>query len=228
MTSDLPQGKWLVDRARDYGLSAGDSRSVGGTRLMFLWTQAAGRISPDLAEAHFGRYNLLSLLGRSDEALEALDKYCSLAPADEIHRLVLLGNRFERLQTAEQRIEFCKSQIADPAFPAPVTSELHRWLAETLRGTGETALAQKHARHAVDLYRFNFAAWELLFDLQGALLAPTDRVKRQLASIAADPSRSEERWALAQLLDALSLHDRAEEWYGHAWDGLQVTAADEG
>lgn len=210
---DLPAGKWLMDRARHYSLSAGDAHSVGGARLMLVWARAASRISPDLAEAYFGHYNLLELLGRPDEARQALDTYCTLAEDDEVHRLILLGERFEQLQTAERRLEFCRRHLGQHTLPAPLASELNRWLAQTYRGTGETDLARKHARQAVDLYPFNFTAWELLFDLQDALPGPVEHAKRRLAAIAANPSLTGETWALARLLDSLSLHDRAAVWY---------------
>lgn len=216
-------GQWLVDRGRNYGLAVQSTLggpSVGDVRMTLVWMQAAARVSPELPEPHLRQYDLLTLLGRPEEAGEALARYCALAPEDETRRLIRLGGSFERLQTAEQRIKFCTEGLADSSLPAPITSELHRWLGDTYGGIGDPDLARRHLQNAVEAFAFNFSARDALLGLQAGGLTPARRVRRHLASIAAAPAAVEELWSLARELDSLSLHDRALRWYQQALEAV--------
>lgn len=216
-------GRWLVQRARGYGFTCGSSPSVGDVELMLVWMQAAARLSPNLPEACLGQHDLLLLLGRNDEAFEVLGRYCTLHPADQRMRLAFLTGSYERLQTADDRTEFCRAQLADNSLPPAIASELHRLLANTCRGVGDMDLARQHAQAACDAYPFNFEAQDLLAELSSEGTTPSQRIGRLLASISAAPARGEPMWTLAVALDSLSMHAQAGAWYLHARRAFERT-----
>ncbi|HUU84371.1 MAG TPA: HEAT repeat domain-containing protein [Phycisphaerae bacterium] len=188
--------------------------------MMLVWMRAAGRVAPNLAEAHLRQYELLTLLGRAEEAHDALGRYCHLTD-DEVRRLIWLGDGFEQLQSAEKRLEFCTARLADASLPGPIASELHRWLGETYAGMGEPEAANRQLQDAVDAFAFNFAAQDGLLQTQEGGPTAARRVRRHLVSIAAAPLGVGELWSLARLLDSVSLHDRAVWWYEQALAAIE-------
>ncbi|MCH7813489.1 MAG: hypothetical protein IID40_05655, partial [Planctomycetes bacterium] len=215
---DTVGAEWLVDRARDYGLATGGVPSVGDAGIMLVWMQAASRLAPDRADAYLGQHTLHILLGLAEEAGLALEQYSRLDPDDEVHALAALTRQYERARDADHRTAFCRTRLAETIWSPPIRSELHRWLAQTHRGVGETALARAHARRAVDTYAFNFSAWELLFRLDGNRPAPEDVIRRRLAVIGANPADAMELWNVAEALASLSMHEPAETYYALAID----------
>ena len=209
-------GEWLANRARTYGLGVGSTPSVGQVEVMLVWLEAATRVSPTLANAHLARHDLLTLLNRGDEALEALGQYCEFNPADEARRLARVAGQFENKQTAEDRIDYCTTQLAEGTCPASVASELHHLLAQTYGGMGDLDLARQHVREALEANAFNFAARGLLLNLMGDVPSPEAYAAHLLASISASPVQWETMRSLAHLLDTLSLHEQAGTWYGYA------------
>jgi len=210
--------RWLLDRARNYEFTITRAPSVGDARTMLVWMRAATRVAPDFPTAWAGQLRLLQLLNQPREQGEVLTRYCTLAPDDEPRQLVFLTHTFERLQSAEERINLCEQKLGEPGVPAAIASELHRWLAQTYRGVGEERRAEQHALRALEACSFNFSARELLLDLRGTQAMPAERVGFLLSAVTATGGQDgEQTWALARLLDALALHEQAEQWY-------QVTA----
>ena len=191
LTSPAPAtARWLVDRARDYELTIEASPSIGDVQTMLVWLRAATRVDPGSADAWIGQFNLRRLFGQHDEASDALERYTELVPQDEPQRLLWLGESFEQLQSAEQRVEFCKTHLADEPPPAAaVASELHRWLGETYSGIGEESPAREHLQRAVEVYPFNFRARDALLAINGGHATPLQQTETLLASIASTGGR---------------------------------------
>lgn len=216
-TPDPAAAKWLVDRARGYECGIGDNPSVGDARVLLVWMRAASRVAPSLPDAWIGQYNLYKLLGREDDAHEALAEYCKLVPDDEPRQLTYLSEAFSRLQSAEKRIAFCEDYLGQGGLTPAVASEFERWLAETYRGVGDLALAKKHAEAAIRVCPLNFGAHQMGIDLRLTSPTPGQQAALLLSSIAATGGRdADQLWALAGLLDSLSLHERAGQWYSAA------------
>ncbi|MFQ5490223.1 MAG: HEAT repeat domain-containing protein [Phycisphaerae bacterium] len=219
---DAVAGQWMLDYARHLGLQSDSPPSVGQVRTLLVWLQAATRLDPALADAYHAQRDLWLLLGQSDRAFDALRQYCQLHEADHAERLAYLTQAFDRLQTADKRVEFCRTHLESTGLPAPLRSELHRLMAETLAGIGDLDAAKAHARQSVEAYCFNFTARRLEAELESQAVASHQQVEFLLTSIAAAPQRPEPMWQLARLLDALSLHDRALPWYSRSADLLSA------
>ncbi len=213
-------GQWLVDRARTYGLSVGKTPSSGHVELMLVWLRAAARLSPDLADAYLGQHDLLVILGREDDAIVALEKYCACDPGDHIKALDLIARGFSRRQTIEDRIKFCETGLGGSAPPPSVASELHRLLARCFMAQGDLAAARLRAQASMEAYPFNFASRQMTLELFGDEATPEMQVSYLLASVSARPAQWSTMRSLAQLLDSLSLHEQAATWYFRAFEAL--------
>ncbi len=222
--ADAGAGQWLLDHARHLALETDSTPSVGQVRSMLVWLQAATRIDPTLGQAYRAQRDLLLLLGRGEQAFDALKQYCRHQTTDHAERLAYLTQAFDRLQTADQRADFCRSHLQEPDLPPPLASELHRLLAETLSGIGDLESAKSHARQAVEAYRFNFTARRLQAELDSRPPAPHQQVEFLLTSISATPHHPQPMWQLALFFDSLSLHDQAQPWYARAGDLLSANS----
>lgn len=213
----LPTGRWLVDRARTYALTRANATEEEAEYIL-VWMQAAARVSPELAEAHLWCFDLLHRLGRTAEAIEALDAYSRLVRDDVVARLHYIELAIEECQTVDARIAFCRAQLERKDNPPVAVSDLHRRLADLhdRMGDPQTALAQ--ARKAVEAYDRNLRARSLLLELEGREEEPVERVKLLLDAVAMNPASGGAVWELARYLDDLSLHDHAVRWYRYAID----------
>jgi len=216
-----PPGLWLVDRASTFALCGTRQPTPAEADYVLLWMRAAATVSPDLPDAWLWQFDLLSRLGRTPEALKAIDEYCRLVPDDVVARLDRIDLGFQACQTLDARADVCRERLDEPGNPPAVVSDLHRRLAELARRQGDDAGAREHAQASIEAFRYNLPARALLIELEEPADAPAAQVRLLLDSLAYNPARGEAIWNLARYLDDLSLHDRAVEWYRRLIDDIR-------
>lgn len=218
---------WLVDLGRDYPRTPQAGLSDADAEITLLLMQAASRVNPAMAGAYRWQFDMLTALGRNDAADEALERYVELNPADLAAHLRWIEMRVERLQTTEQRAEFCIAQLRRPNLNPVIASDLHQQLAEFHRNRGETDKAAAEARAAVGAYELNFAARQMLAELIAQNLPKSSReaanLSEELAELASRPGDHMQAWQIADRLALLNLPEPANRLYGHAISLLQIS-----
>ncbi|HVP10126.1 MAG TPA: tetratricopeptide repeat protein, partial [Phycisphaerae bacterium] len=159
---------------------------------------------------------LLFRMGRMDAAREALATYVKLTPDDEAARIRLLEVELDRRQTAEERCNYVKSELAGANLPRAYESELHRRMAEFFYERRETPDASREVEQALRLNSMNVPARRLAYQIFGETEPALQRVEMALQLIAINPSQANLVWDLGEFLDRLSLHRQAQEWYNRA------------
>jgi tetratricopeptide (TPR) repeat protein len=209
-------GKWLIDLGRHYGASrqAAPHRADGLHVLALM--RAAARVEPDSAEAYYWQYDLLSRLGRDEQALAALDNYVRLEPSDSVARLRWAELTVEQGQTVQDRVARCRKMLDRPGQDDLVRSDLHRLLADLSYRSGREDLALEHVQEALKLCPRNIAARNLAWQLDADSPDHAGQVSLLLELISAAPVQLDLIWQLGQLLDDLSLHAQAQKWYEYA------------
>lgn len=222
LAADAPPpeaGKWLTDLARDYALEAGTHRiDPADAASVLVLLASASRVDPALAEPHYWRYDLLTQLGRTADAAEALAAYAAREPDDLAARAQVVDTVLAGRQTSEGRQAFLEDALGRPGLPDEIASDLHRRLAELFAQRRQLDAANRHVERALELVPLNVAARRLQWELAADADAPAQRVRLALRLIEANPTQVNLVWELAGLLDDLSLHDAAIEWYRYAID----------
>ncbi len=212
----LSTGKWLNDLGRNYPLSRQAGATLIDAEIAYLFMDAATRVQPDLAEAHRWTYDLLSALGRWDEAHDAIGRYVRLQPGDMNGWLVWLEFEVEAYQLAEDRARFYREQLRRGEMPEPVRSVLHRQLAEYHLNRNETDAARTELRDALRTDPFNLPARQLLqsLDSEGANEA-IERLRRLLDILRTTPADEEAAMELGRILEQHGRPEQADRWYRH-------------
>ncbi|MHC4443210.1 MAG: HEAT repeat domain-containing protein [Planctomycetota bacterium] len=211
----LDTGKWLVDLGRDYPLSPQASLSNADAEITLLFMQAATRIDPQLAEAYLWQYDMLAALDRKSQAQNSLTEYLRREPENIAAQMDLLTLNIESLQTAEERVGFCRKQLQRQDLPKQVTSHLHLRLANYYHNLGELDKAKAQAAAAACDDHLNLMAQDLLDELSGKPTTPQQQVKNILALISASPSNIALAWQLADSLLIMGMPIQADKWYQH-------------
>lgn len=225
----LDTGPWLVDLGRDYPRSSSAGLSDADAEITLLLMEAAGRVAPDLAEAYRWQYDMLSALGRYDDARESLGKYVELAPGDAEAFLLWIDLETDRLQSAEERAGFYRTLLSRPTLPDQVASDLHRRVAEFHYNRGEREQATASAEAAVEAYPLNFAARELLDMLRpsppSAGQVELAELRETLLALSAAPGQARIAVRAGELLVRLNLLEPADRMYAHAAGLLRLVGA---
>jgi len=214
--SNAEMGLWLVNLARHQGHLVGrtDPRSASLHVLAIL--EAAISVDPDCAEAYFWLYDLQHRLGQVDQAMASLTKYVQLVPTDDAARIRLFDMGLDDQQTAEKRVEFVQNCLKAGNMSAAYESELRLWLARFYFEKGESENAGKEIEDALRLNPMNIQARELAYEMYGETEAELQRVEMGLQLISINPTQANLVWDLGELLDRLSLHKQAQEWFNRA------------
>jgi hypothetical protein len=219
----MSAGQWLVDRAHDIGLRAGQSRSRLDAETSLVWAAASTRLAPRLAEAYWWQYDLASRLGRHDAALKRLRIYVDLKPEDvEAHRL-LIELSVARLQTVEERLTLLRRQLAD-ADDAELERYLHYRLGELEYGRGALEEAGEHAEAALASFEWYVPAIELRQAVRDDQGGPALELRWLLGQVMSQPRDPVLLWQVAAHLSGLSMYDCAAEWYGRAHSAFAATS----
>jgi len=209
-------GKWLVDLARHHGATRQTAPQHADALHILALLRAAARVEPTLAETYYWQYDLLNRLGHDHQALAALDHYVRLEPTDIVARMRWIDLTMQQAQTVEDRVERCLQLLEQPEHDNLVRSDLRRHLAELAYRRGQDLLARQHIRKALEHCRHNIAAQRLAWQLHSGSADRKSQVQMLLDLIAAAPTQLELTWQLGQLLDDMSLHVQAQQWYHYA------------
>lgn len=209
-------GRWLVHLAQHQGHLAGRGNPQAVTMHVLALMQAAAKVEPGLAEPYLWQFDLYGRIDRPTEAAAALQRYVDLSPKDEAAHLLLVATALDRLQTAESRLGYIRERLARPNLPKSVASDLYRREAEIHRERGEIEPAGQAIENALRLTPANVAARQLSYEMFGETEAALQRVELALTLIAANPGQVNLLWELGEMLDSLSLHREAQEWYQRA------------
>lgn len=213
---DSDVGPWLVDLARHQGHLKGRADARSNALHVLALLRAAARVSPDCADAQKWLYDIEERMGRPQRAKAALSEYVRLRSDDDAAAIHLFRLRIENLQTIEERAALAESELKRKNLSRPYQSELNLWLARHHFERGERDEAAKHLERALLMNPMNIEARELAYTIFGETQPELQRVEMALQLIAANPSQANLIWDLAQYLDSLSMHKRAQEWYNRA------------
>lgn len=214
--TDAAIGQWLVDLARHQGYLKGRADARSNALHVLALLRAAARVAPDCADAHKWLYDIEQRMDRPKRAEAALADYVRLRKDDDAAAIALFRMRIEGLQTTEQRADLAETELKRKGLSRPYQSELHFWLARHHFERGERDQAAKHVERALLMNPMNIQARELAYSLFGETQPELQRVEMALQLIAANPSQANLIWDLAQYLDSLGMHKRAQEWYNRA------------
>lgn len=211
-------GQWLVNLARHQGHLVGRKDPRAASLHVLALLEAATEVAPQFPESYYWLYDLYHRLGRTETARHALSRYVQLAPQDDGARLFRFEMEMQARQTAEARAEFVRSELAG-GDPSPIyESRLRGWLGRHDYENRRMEEAGHEVEQALRLNPANLEARETAYELYGETEAPLQRVEMALQLIAMSPSQVNLVWDLAELLDRLSLHRPAQEWYTRAMD----------
>ncbi|MCG8407944.1 MAG: tetratricopeptide repeat protein [Phycisphaerales bacterium] len=211
-------GPWLTHLARHQGHLAGRLDPRRASLHVMALLKAAIDTSPEDAEAYYWLYDLEHRLGRQDAAFDALARYVGLRPDDDFAGIRYFELGLEERQTTEARTEFVKAQLQREQRSRALESELHRWLAHHFYERRENESAAREVEQALRLNPLNVSARELAYEMFNATEPDLQRVEMALQLISINPSQANLVWDLAEFLDQLSLHRRAQAWYTRAID----------
>jgi len=216
VAAEPEMGLWLVNLARHQGHLVGRTDPRRASLHVLALLRAAVSASPDCAEAHYWLYDLEQRMGRESEARRALASYVQLRPDDDAARLRLFDFELEDHQTAETRAEFVTAQLKRKPLSPVVASELHRQLARHHFQQQELQPAAAEVEKALRLNPMNVAARDLAYQMFRETEPALQRVETALQLISINPAQANLVWDLAALLDRLSLHEQAQQWYRRA------------
>ncbi len=214
--ADAPVGGWLAHLARHQGHLVGRADPRSASLHVMALLKAAVDVSPDCGEAYYWLYDLEHRMGRRAGAHKALAEYVRLTPGDDTARIRHFEIELQNLQTTEARAGFVAERLKRGSLSRAFESELHRWLARHYYERSENEVAVREIEHALRLNPMNVPARELAYEMFGETEPSLQRVEMALQLISINPSQANLVWDLAEFLDRLSLHGRAQEWYNRA------------
>jgi len=209
-------GSWLVHLARHQGHLVGRADPRSASLHVMALLKAAVDVSPDCGEAYYWLYDLEHRMGREGGARKALAEYVRLTPGDDTARIRHFEIELQNLQTTEARAGFVAERLKRKPLSRTLESELHRWLARHYYERSENEFSVRELEHALRLNPMNVPARELAYEMFGETEPSLQRVEMALQLISINPSQANLVWDLAEFLDRLSLHGRAQEWYNRA------------
>ncbi len=218
-------GMWLVNQARHQGHLLGNSDPRSASLHVIALLEGAKLVAPECPDAYYWLFDLYYRMGRTETAREALTAYVRLVPGDEAARIRLLEIELAERQTAEDRIACLKSELEQTGLPRAYASEVHRCLAELQFERREIQEAASDVEKALRLNPLNVPARRLAYQMFGETEAALQRVETALQLISINPSQVNVIWELGELLDQLSLHRHAQEFYTRAIDLHHRSAA---
>jgi len=216
IAGSLSMAEWCEYLGRDYPLTPQASLTDADAEITLLLMQAASRLDADLADPYLWQFDMLTALGRAEEAQNVLAAYVRLRPDDVTAYLQWVALSVDSLQTAEARAKQCRTMLERSALPGPVSSDLHRRLAEFHWNRGERAEALKEAEAAVSAYEFNFAARVLIDKFQDRLSDRVSRLKRDLIALKANPGNLPLAIGIGDRLFQWGMKELATRCYRHA------------
>lgn len=219
----LATPRWLIDLARDAvttGRGSADAAAVLQAQALYA---AAVRLDAQQPDAYLGLYECAGLRDQPETAAAALDK---LLNVDGTHELA-----FERW--------------IDAGLSGAQTLELQRdWLEQTLqlRDFGDRRKALVHLRLAANALR-RMAPDEARLQLDRAMAYDADQpdglrmrvellttrapphvqVRTVLAALRTNPTRVEDAWLVATLLDAYGFTEQARRFFDYAVELVKLT-----
>ncbi|MFO0974484.1 MAG: HEAT repeat domain-containing protein [Phycisphaerae bacterium] len=205
--------QWLVHLAQHHGHTVGRSDPRGVTLHVLALMQAAAQVDPTLPAPLLWQFDLLGRIDRPQQASAALKQYVDLNPRDETAHLLYIAGELDHTQTAEARAEFLRQRLTRPNLPKSVSSDLYRRLAEYHHERHEIEEAGRAVENALRLMPSNIAARRLSYEMFGETEPALQRVELALTLISVNPGQVNLLWELGGMLDSLSLHREAQEWY---------------
>ncbi len=215
-------GYWLLNYGLRFGATV-TNPTVADAEFVLTWMTAAGRVSPDLADAHQWRYDLLTRLDRSGEALAALRDYVAAAPEDLPARFDLLDREIAAVQTVEGRISTYNGWLDRADLPREVRSAVLQRLARLHYRQGDVDQARADAQAALNLMPLNLSAQTLLAEIDDRLDEPATRIRLLCVQLAINPASVTSRWQLADALAAFGASARAVRYYDFAIAAFERT-----
>lgn len=206
-------GDWMVDLARHHGHLLGRTEPRKASMRVLAILEAAQSVAPDNAQAAYWSFDILSRLGRTDAALAALKTYVRLNKSDDAARIRLTDLEMATRQTAQERGDYLKKQIAETGLSRIVESDLRTRLAEYHYENRENDAAGEQIARALRLNPMNVAARRIGYELFGETEPALQRVELALQMVSANPTQSNLIWDLAEFLDQLSMHKEAQAFY---------------
>ncbi|MGA2582888.1 MAG: hypothetical protein ABSG31_06390 [Tepidisphaeraceae bacterium] len=205
----LAEQFYVFAHQRTHGNIADDVARVESAALM----RAAYDLAPK--EPRFARelYQDLLQLGDTKDALDILNAYRKLEPADEVAQVQALDIYLSEKQSADEQLKMLHQIIRTEQIPPAVRSEAAVRAARLLLNKAENAAAIKMLDTALVDNPANVAALDIKYSLLPPNALPAERVQLLLRMVKANPGNS---WAMSRIGQELAdqgMIPNAGGWY---------------
>jgi tetratricopeptide (TPR) repeat protein len=183
-----------------------------------VWRQAAGllaaasRLSP--GDPRFPRLLVEARLkvNDTDGAIEALNAYRRIYPADRVAQIQLIDLYAGRMQTADARLSYLQDLLGRETVPDEVRSHVAAECAELLLERSQDE-AEKMVGRSLELFPLNLDALRLKYEMLAPDAPAADRAGALLGLLRSNPTQPAVVNELAQVLGRVGLHKDSLEWY---------------
>jgi tetratricopeptide (TPR) repeat protein len=179
--------------------------------------EAATRLNP--SEPRFLRLLLDAQLqlGHLDRAIETLNAYRRLEPADQVAQLRLVELFYSQMESADERMKYLSSLVATEGAGSIVRSHAAARLSVLLADRAQETEAQAMLARALELNPLNLEALRAQHALALAEGDAVERVRAALAWLRGNPLHPD---LMAQIADETAdagLPDRSAAWYARSF-----------
>ena len=174
--------------------------------------RAASRVSPK--DPRFPRLLIEARLkvGDTDGAIEALTAYRRVDPADRVAQIQLIDLYLQRMQTADQRLDYLRELLGRESIPEEVRSHVAAQCAHLLLERSQEQAAEMLGE-SLRLNELNPDALRLRFETLPADAPPAARAAALLGILRSNPAQPAVADQLGRLLASTGLHKESLEWY---------------
>jgi tetratricopeptide (TPR) repeat protein len=183
-----------------------------------VWRQAAGllaaasRLSPN--DPRFPRLLVEARLkvNDTDGAIDALNAYRKVYPADRVAQIQLIDLYAGRMQTADAKLSYLQDLLGRETVPDEVRSHVAAECAELLLERSQDE-AEKMVGRSLELFPLNLDALRLKYEMLAPDAPAADRAGALLGLLRSNPTQPAVVNELAQVLGRVGLHKDSLEWY---------------
>jgi tetratricopeptide (TPR) repeat protein len=183
-----------------------------------VWRQAAAllsaasRLSPN--DPRFPRLLVEARLKVNDTegAIDALNTYRRIYPADRVAQIQLIDLYTGRMQTADAKLSYLQDVLGRETIAPEVRSHVAAECAELLLERSQDE-AGKMVGRSLELFPLNLDALRLKYEMLAPDAPAAERVGALLGLLRSNPTQPNVVNELAQVLGRVGLHKDSLEWY---------------
>lgn len=208
-------GQFLLDLARDHGLSAQGRQKPADVEQIRTLLQAATRLEPDLGEAYVWLHELAVLRGDERAAAAAVRQLVQADPTSATAFSLWLQAYVNSVETVEERLKLLDRQLETAPANRTLRALIHVEIAQQALARLDYEMAEEHLIRARALDEALPIAARLQFELLRPAEPVAERLKVALRYLALNPSDLSAAWQIGNLLDGQGFRGEAGMFYQH-------------